>query len=246
VVASPTAALGTAEQTLAAYLAGGGRMLVLADPKSSVDLTPLVQPYGMVIEKGLVFEGDEASRLPGDPLTIAITEYRTASRLVRRLPPTLFSHVQAVVVDEDPATPGLFATAILRTSPVSYLKRDPARVVFEPGVDVQGPITIGGAADLSSNVGGKITRTRVAAFGDIDFATNGLINQAGNGRLFVQAADWLTIDEDLVSVSANLSRVRPLALTENRTRYAQVLTAGVVPMLFVLVGLMVWAVRRGR
>ena len=246
VLASPTAPLGEAQDVLAAYLAAGGRMLVLADPRSSVDLTPLVQPYGMVIEKGLVFEGDEASRVPGDPLTIAITEYRSTSRLVRRLPPTLFSHVQAVVVDEEPDAPGLFATAILRTTELSYLKRDPSNVVFDPEADVRGPITIGGVADLSANIGGKVRRTRVAAFGDVDFAINALISEAGNARLLVQAADWLTIDEDLVSVSANLARVRPLALTESRARYGRLLSAGIVPMLFVLVGAMVWAVRRGR
>lgn len=246
ILASPTAPLGAAEQTLANYLAGGGRMLVMADPQSTVDLTPLVQPYGMAIEKGLVFEGDEASRLPGDPLTVAITQYRSTSSLVRRLPPTLFSHVQAVVVDEEPTESGLFATAILRTTELSYLKRDPAAVVFDPERDVRGPITIGGVADLSENIGGSVRRTRVAVFGDVDFASNALVSEAGNGRLLMQAADWLTIDEDLVSVSANLARVRPLALTESRARYARFLSAAMVPALFVLIGAMVWAVRRGR
>ena len=62
----------------------------------------------------------------------------------------------------------------------------------------------------------------------------------------MQAVDWLTLDEDLVSVSPNVPRLRGLELSDARTRYARLLTAGLVPMLFLLVGAMVWAIRRGR
>jgi hypothetical protein len=82
--------------------------------------------------------------------------------------------------------------------------------------------------------------------GDTDFALNGVIGEGGNSRLLVQALDWLTLQEDLVSVSAHIAGLRSLDLTEARTTYARLLTAGVTPILFLLGGGMVWAWRRGR
>lgn len=49
-----------------------------------------------------------------------------------------------------------------------------------------------------------------------------------------------------MAIAPNLGRVRPLALTEGRSRYALLLSAVVVPLLFLLAGAMVWALRRGR
>ncbi len=47
----------------------------------------------------------------------------------------------------------------------------------------------------------KPPETRVAVFGDTDFASNGLIRQApGNETLFLGTVAWLTGDQDLISI----------------------------------------------
>ena len=81
---------------------------------------------------------------------------------------------------------------------------------------------------------------------DVDFATNKFIGTGGNARLFLQAMDWATTREDLVPLNANIPAYRPLDLTAARTRYARVLSMGVVPGLFLLAGAWVWAIRRRR
>ena len=58
--------------------------------------------------------------------------------------------------------------------------------------------------------------------------------------------DWLTLDEDLVTVSTHVPAYRPLAFTPARVRYARLVSAVLVPILFLLAGAMVWAVRRSR
>jgi hypothetical protein len=246
VVANPTSDLGPAAEVVAHYLRDGGKAMILADPVSGVDLAPLVAPYAMGFEKGFVLEGDPDLRMPGDPLTLAVLRYRSTSPIVRRLPPTLFPGAEAVTVDEDTTSSGLSATAVLQSSPLAYLETQPATPAFDPATDTAGPVVIGAAADLSGNFGGVVRRTRVAAYGDVDWATNAYVGQAGNAALFVQTVDWLTLDEDLVSVSPNIPRLRSLELTESRTRYARFLTAGVVPAFFLLAGALVWALRRGR
>jgi hypothetical protein len=54
------------------------------------------------------------------------------------------------------------------------------------------------------------------------------------------------VDENLVAVTANLARPRPLELTSSRRSYALFLSVGVVPGLFILAGALVWALRRNR
>jgi ABC-type uncharacterized transport system involved in gliding motility auxiliary subunit len=95
-------------------------------------------------------------------------------------------------------------------------------------------------------VADRVRRTRVVVVGDVDFATNDFVDQAGNAALLVRSLDWLTLGEDLVTVSANLARPRPLDLTAGRLSYARFLTAVLVPALFLLAGAVVWAVRRSR
>lgn len=245
VVANVTAPLGDAERTLASYLESGGRALVLTDPVSAIDPAALLRPFGMSIARGIVVEGDDSRRFPGDPLTPIVSRYLTPSPIARRLPPTFFPGAQAVIVSEN-LSPGLSVVPVAQTTDRAYLERDPNNYSFDPAADVPGPVTLVAAADLSGNYGGKVRRARVVVTGEADFVTNAHLGQAGNSRLFVQSLDWLTLDEDLVSVSANIGRVRPLQLTDDRTRYARMLTAGAVPALFVLMGAMVWAVRRGR
>ena len=246
-VAAPTAPLGTgASDALASYLARGGRAVVLADPVSTVDLNPLLRPYGLGIRRGIVLETDPAARFPDDPTRPAVLSYESPNPIVHRLPPTFFPGVEQVTVASGTAG-GLSAAALAETSDRSYLERNPADVShFDPGQDVRGPITIAAAADRSANLGTTVRRTRVVVVGDVDFATNAFIAQAGNGDLLLRAMDWAAIEQDLVTVSANLPAVRPLDLTEGRLGYARFLLALVVPALFLLGGAITWAVRRSR
>lgn len=244
-VARPTAALGPAADAIAAYLRGGGRAVVLADPESNVDLGGVLAPYGMRIERGIVLEGSSDNHLPDDPLSPIVRIYGTLHPITRRLAPSVFPAVEGITVHADPAA-GLSVTPLAQTTKDSFLERKPATPHFDEGEDIAGPVTIAAAADRSVLEGSTIQRSRVVVFGDADFATDSAIDQGGNSRLFVQATDWAALEGDLVAVSSNVALLRPLDFTEARARYAQILMAGIVPALFLVAGGLVWAVRRNR
>jgi hypothetical protein len=241
VLASPTAGLGPAGTALTEYLAAGGRGLLLADPTSTVDLAPLLDAYGLGLERGIVLEGDEEARLPRDPVTVVARDFPTANPIVRGLAPLVLPAAQGIRVVAGPET-----TTLVRTTRLAYLERDPSAFAYDPSADVAGPIALAAAVDRSANIGGTVTRTRIVVVGDSDLATNDLLDQGDDGRFLLQAVDWLTADDDLVSVTANLPRVRPLALTPARARYARLLLAGIVPATFLLVGSATTLVRRRR
>jgi hypothetical protein len=245
VLARPTGMLGAAGGVVAAWLAGGGRALVTVDPESVVDVRAVTEPYRIVPERGVVLEGDDGRHLPGDPLTPVITRWESGNPLVRRLPPVVLPGAQGLLVREG-TSEGMTVNVLGRTTAAAYLERDPAVFDFAPGVDVSGPVALVAAADASSITAGVVTRTRLVVVAEGDWMTNGFLDQAGNGRLLVQSLDWLTLDEDLVTVSANIPSVRPLTVTDRRRQYALFLSAVAVPLFVVLCGSVVWAWRRGR
>ncbi|MBW3536554.1 MAG: Gldg family protein [Actinobacteria bacterium] len=254
VIANPVVPLRPeAAAAVAAYLEGGGRALVLADPVSTADLGPLLAPYGLGISRGLVVEGDPGSRLGADLLTIVVREFRSANPAVRRLPPVLLPGAQGVTAEDDVAA-GIVAQPLASSSEASFLEVEPSSGAtpgqfaprFDAGTDTPGPIPIAAASDASRRVGDGVRRTRIILVGDSDWATNSFLGEGGNSRLFIQSLDWLTLDEDLVSVTTNLAAFRPLELSPQRLTYARLVTAGVVPAMFVLAGVLVWWARRHR
>ncbi len=234
-----------ATAALSRYLAAGGRALLLAEAGSTVRLDGVLEPYGLALDPGLVFEGDPNARLGSDAVTPVVHRFSSSSPVVRRLPPAMFPGVQAIRVLEG-ARPGLTTTVIATTTRLSYLERDPAHPHFDAGTDVEGPLAVAAVADHSQVRAGKVQRTRLALVGDVTFATNAFLGEGGNSRLLIQAMDWLTLDEDLVSVSTHLPAYRPLELTAARLRYARFVAIGFTPGMFLLAGALMWAVRRSR
>ena len=248
VLASPTEPLGDAAASLADWVAADGKLLVLADPIADVDLSTVLDPYGLGLRRGIVFEGDAESVIGGDVTSPIVRTYSSGHPVVRHLAPTYFPAVQAVEVDEDAEgrVPGLTLSRLADTSATSYLETAPVEAVFDPDDDLGGPVTVAAAAEQTRNDGEAIRRTRIVVVGDVDFATGTFLGEAGNATLLVRAVAWLTLDEDLQALSPNLPAERPLRLTDARINYARALAAGAVPLLFVLVGAFVWAARRTR
>lgn len=247
VVGAPTAPFApeASAALVGAINRGGGRFLVLADPGGTADLSPLTSGLGVVFEKGLVLEGDERARPPDDPFRPIVSEYRSAHPVVRRLAPTMFPTVQGVLAPERTAG-GTTVTPLARTSSLSYLERRPSTPRFDENEDLPGPVVVAAAVDSTSNRGGEVVRTRLIAVGDGDFVSDAFLNTGGNAAFVTRAVDWLALDEDIVSVEANIASLRPLELTEGRLTYARLLGAVIVPGMFLLIGALVWASRRGR
>lgn len=248
VVAAPEGEFGRrAEQAVEDWVEDDGRLLLLTDPvPEDVPFDRLLDGLGIGIERGVVLEGDSARVVGGDISAPIVTRYPSANPVVRGLAPTFFPVAQEVVVDDSVDDEGLSTGVLAQTSDLSYLEREPVAAEFDPSTDRPGPITVVGAADRSRIDGVDIRRTRVLVTGDVDFAANRAVREAANAQLLRRGLAWLTETEDLVAISPNLPEDRPLRLTDARANYALVLSAGVVPGLFLLAGALVWALRRGR
>jgi ABC-type uncharacterized transport system involved in gliding motility auxiliary subunit len=240
VLAAPTADVGAGDP-IVDWMQRGGRALVLTDPESTASLRPLLEPYGIRIERGVVLETNPSGHVPGDPATPVVAAYRSGFPFVRRLPPTIYPGAQALAIDPSPAE-GVAVAAVAATTSGGRLDRS------DGGERLEGRLTLVAAADASrvDATNDNVVRSRIVVTSDVDLLSNAFLSELGHSRLAIQALDWLTLEDDLVSVSANLARPRPLVLTDARIGYVRVLMAGVVPGMFLLAGLAVWAARRGR
>lgn len=242
-VLAPASTLGaSAVASLTEHVEADGRVAVFAEPGFDSGLDSLLADAGLRLLQGVVAEGDPDSVFSGDPTAPLIRRYSSANPIVRNLPPTFFVTVGGIEVDDEVMS-GYDPVRLADTSGSSVLVEDLAAT--DPTA-IPGPITVAAASEKSANVDGQIRRSRVVVFADGDLVANSFIGEAGNSQFVVQTVDWLTVDDDLVSVSSNLAEPRPLLLTNARRDYARLLTVGLVPAVFLLAGGFVFFVRRGR
>ncbi|HVL81340.1 MAG TPA: GldG family protein [Actinomycetota bacterium] len=222
------------------HLRAGRGALLLSDPDAAADLSPLAQPWGMAFAPGVVLEQDPGSRLLGDPYSPVVARYSSGGPVPPGLGPTFYPRVGPVTVEGEPGRAGLSAFPVAQTSPRSTVEHDGA------DAGMRGPIVVGAAADESEVRAEGVRRTRLVAWGDVDFASNRYVGEGANAVLVLRAVDWLTQPEPLLAAAPNLPRLRELDLTEARRRYMLYLTTVFVPGLFLLAGALTWVVRRSR
>jgi hypothetical protein len=251
IVARPKVTLAdTEEDALAAFLTTGGRLLVLLDVGMPVprlvESLGILRPEGYVMDRVRVFPFDDR------PVPVyrphAITEDLSGERLV-----TVLAHV-APLQAADPAPGGARAQALLRTSRDGWIDLggalDRGAAVFEPDLDVQGPVDMAFAVTAAPGQG--IVRAgrpegRVVVVGDADCITTALFQEGpGNASFFVNAVRWLVGDDSRLSVVGRPTAVRRLALTEEDTTAIRWMALALMPLLIVIAGAAVWASRRGR
>ncbi|MBN1336962.1 MAG: Gldg family protein [Deltaproteobacteria bacterium] len=251
VVARPRTALADIEHdALSAFLAVGGRLLVLLDvglpvPRL-VESIGILRPEGYVMDRVRIFPYDDR------PVPVyrphPITEDLSQERLV-----TVVAHA-APLQAADPSPAGVRVASLLRTSRDGWIDLGGAlergSALYEPGIDTEGPVDMAFAVTLVPGQG--IVRPdrpegRVVVVGDADCVTTSLFQEGpGNASFFVNAMRWLVGDDIRLSVVGRPTAVRRLALTETDIAVIRWLALALLPLLVVVAGAAVWASRRGR
>ena len=151
-----------------------------------------------------------------------------------------------------PAREGVRVTTLLETGRDGWIERGGELVNgnarYEPELDGAGPVAMALAVDIDT-ASGLVTQGtgRVLVVGDTDLLTNGLLAEGpGNPTFVANAVRWLTGDEAAFSLVGRPQGARRLALTQEDLDRLRWVSLGVGPVLAALLGLGVWALRRGR
>lgn len=229
----------TEHAALARYVAGGGALLVLLDPRAKTDLYDDLEAWGVTVGDDVVV--DLVQSLPGRPYAPFAVEYADHP-ITRELGDTvLFNTARSVAGAE-----GSGFTALVRTGQTSWAERDMARLIAtneaepDPEVDVVGGVTVAVAGER----GDGDPPARLVVMGDSDFATNQLIREFRNRDLFVNAVNWLLGDVEAISIRPGQPRASRLRLSQAQFETVRIVALFVTPELIALVGAGVWWSRR--
>ena len=268
VVAGPKSDLLEPEGAkLKAYLAKGGKLMVLIDPPQNADAAPLSNLIALLkewaVEVGTNAVLDPMSQLRGAQADVPVAAqypYHQITNTFRLL--TAYPYSRSVKPVEG-APGGRTATSFVMSGRNSWAESDLKRLTtegaadpdFEKG-DVQGPISL--AVAVSAPVEGATPppppegqdanpnkpETRLVVVGDSDFAANSVAAMGGNRDMFLNMVNWLAQQENMISVRPRNPEDRRITLTAGQDTMIFWFTMAILPGLIFLAGIQTWWRRR--
>jgi ABC-type uncharacterized transport system involved in gliding motility auxiliary subunit len=267
-LAGPTRPLrpGDADK-LDRYLARGGAVLAMVDPRAQTDLVDVLGGWGVEVGDDAIV--DRLQSLFGQAMSPMAGQYadHDITRDMREV--TLFPMARSVrprpVEAPDPASPhaadGQFVE-LVRTSENAWGERDLdqlfANGTAELGADdVAGPVSLAvagrprtasappaPAAPAEGETPAAPPEARLVVFGDSDFASNQAIEAYRNKDLFVNSVNWLLGDVEAIAVRPNQSRASRLLLSNEQISTIRYLALFVLPQAIAVAGVLAWWSRR--
>ena len=130
-----------------------------------------------------------------------------------------------------------------------------AELGYTEGEDTPPPVSLAVAVErLDNNTAAdnqgqpdtaKETKTRIVVVGDSDFAANFFFVDTGGGDLFLNMINWLTLEEDLISIRPIDPSERTLRrITTREAYFVQITSLFLVPLIVFIIGVFVWWRRR--
>jgi len=237
--------LQPAADALKSYVAGGGNAVVNFDavlylPDQKMGDTPNLS--ALVAEWGVTMKGD------------VLIDLGSASRLFGQLSPVIGSYeshpITRVMADNASVLPlarslevKAPAEKLFSTSEGSYSLTNPKLPMKEADLDkgAKGPFAVGAAAKIGSGN----TAGRVVVVGSSNWTANFIMAAPiANRDLALNVMNWLTSDEELISIRPKEPEDRRLSVTGGGLRALFFFSIIGLPLFVILTGVSVWWRRR--
>jgi ABC-type uncharacterized transport system involved in gliding motility auxiliary subunit len=249
-----------------AYLAKGGKLLVMLDPPEKPGdppleaVTTLLKNWGIAPGNDMVVDVSGIGRLIGTNESVPVVAEYPTHPITERFGVLTAFPVARSMAPASGAPDNRVAQPILETSASSWAESDMAAMLKSGEVafdaekgDTKGPVTIGaavsapvGEAPPATEGGGEGAKpeARVVAVGDSDFAANFAIPIQGNRDLFLNVVGWLTQQENLIAIRPKEPGDRRLTLTADQGSRIAWLAQLIIPGVLFALGIATWWRRR--
>jgi ABC-type uncharacterized transport system involved in gliding motility auxiliary subunit len=231
------------------YLQDGGRALIMLDAGVELpNLAKMMSDWGVTVRNDLVIDENPVAQIFGtEPYMPLIVKYGT-NPIVQPLngKATLFPLTRSFEVGKD-SKPGVSADSLGDTSSESYGVTDwnpkIKEIQFHAGKDLKGPLSVAAAGSIPGG-GEKKTEGRFVVLGTSLVAANSFLTFQSNRDFIMNSINWLSADEDLISIRATPPDSQHLTMNAEQMRRVLVLGVFGIPILIVLAGVLVWWQRR--
>ncbi len=253
VVAGPTGDYIQPEvDAIKKYVEGGGRALFMLDPPLQIGhkpvsdntaLSSLLESWGVTPDKNLLLDESAASQLMGGGPTAPVVMQYDSHPIVNDLAnsATAFPLSRSL---ETKNTDKTTITKLFSTSADSYATANLAspEIRIDPNKDKHGPFTL---AVAGTYMGSKPSDSgRFVVIGNSGWASNQALGFSGNRNLLLNMINWLSSDEDLISIRPKEPEDRRITLTRAQFRLVQTTSQFFLPLIVIVGGVMVWLKRR--
>jgi ABC-type uncharacterized transport system involved in gliding motility auxiliary subunit len=233
------------------FVEDGGRAMFLLDPPLKIGrptadndaLDSLLQSWGVTVDKDLMLDLSPVGQLLGVGPTIALVSTYAPHPIVNEMKGTATGFPLArslEIKNTDKSTvQKLFDSS---ESSLATNKLDTPNVNPKDPTNKTGPMTI--AAAGSYNTGKENSQGRFVVVGSSSWVANSFISFNGNGDLALNAMNWLSSDEDLISIRPKPQEDRKVNMTGAQFNWVRLSSQFLFPGALLLAGLSVWWRRR--
>jgi ABC-type uncharacterized transport system involved in gliding motility auxiliary subunit len=234
------------------YVEAGGRAFFMLSPPLKVGrfeiadndaLTNLLQSWGVTPEKELVLDLNPIGQMVGLGPEVALVANYSSQPIVSEIKRTMtgfpLSRPIEIKNTDKTSVEKLFDSS---GTSVATANLNSARVDVNDPKNKKGPLTL--AAAGTYNTGKENSQGRFVVVGSGDWADNQYINFNGNSDLALNAVNWLSSDEDLISIRPKSPENRRVTMTQRQFNGVLVTAQFILPLIVVVAGVGVWWKRR--
>jgi ABC-type uncharacterized transport system involved in gliding motility auxiliary subunit len=234
------------------YVEAGGRAFFLLDPPLKMGRSEIadndalggaLQSWGVTPDKNLILDLNPVGQLVGVGPQVALVSSYDSHAIVNDLKGTAtgfpLSRSLEVKNGDKTSVSKLFSSS--ETSLATEKLNSPSVNPNDPK-NKKGPLTL--AAAGTYNTGKENSQGRFVVVGSSDWLANSFIGFNGNRDLALNAMNWLSSDEDLISIRPKEQDDRRIMMTRSQLNWVAFTSLLAFPVAVVIAGVTVWWRRR--
>jgi len=234
------------------YLEDGGRALFMLDPPLKMGrseiadndtVTNLLQSWGVSLDKDLILDLNPYGQLLGTGPEVALVMSYNPHPILSEMKGTAtgFPLSRSMQLKNGDKTK---VESLLDTSRSSLATTNLSSPSVDPNdpKNKKGPMTI--AAAGTYDTGKQNSQGRFVVVGSSSWAANSFINFNGNSDLALNTMNWLSSDEDLISIRPKSQEDRRITMTRAQLNWVRASSQFLLPLVVVVAGVSVWWRRR--
>ena len=244
------------------YLVSGRQALFLVNPDSPQEIKQLLSIWGIAIGDGTVIDPSSyvapSIDTPSVPRTRNAfglsTIYFPGATAIMPYPefvPTLATTEEGEVLGQIvwiSENSSIQMYMLISTSEDSWLEMNFNSLEepeFDEGTDLKGPLALGFLIFTPpSGEAEEEPGTALIVIGDSDFASNQHFYNGNNSDLFLSSVNWLAAGKELISIERKVLPFRRLVVGPEATRFIDYSSVGLLPLLILVMGSIIWWRRR--